>query len=143
MAALLTVCPSPNWAWAVSQVSTNFTAVCKSWTRSCTLSAPAIERAMSAAMVCEVPSSQTAFGSDPRIVGARLAVSKTMPGSDPNAVWLEGTSHTIAALIARSIAGADSVHDRVQDLQASVNLVDTCEAAQAQLGAGQTVNGTA
>ena len=71
------------------------------------------------------------------------SLAPTIPGSDPNAVWLEGTSHTIAALIARSIAGADSVRDRVQDLQAAVKLVDTCEAAQSQLGAGQTVNGAA
>jgi len=71
------------------------------------------------------------------------SLAPTIPGSDPNAVWLEGTSHTIAALVARSIAGADSVRDRVQDLQASVKLVDTCESAQSQLGAGQTVNGIA
>jgi len=71
------------------------------------------------------------------------SLAPTIPGSDPNAVWLEGTSHTIAALIARSIAGADSPHDRVQDLQNAVKFVDTCEAAQAQLGAGQTVNGAA
>lgn len=71
------------------------------------------------------------------------SLAPTIPGSDPKAVWLEGTSHTIAALIARSIAGADSLHDRVQDLQNAVKFVDTCEAAQAQLGAGQTVNGAA
>jgi hypothetical protein len=71
------------------------------------------------------------------------SLAPTIPGSDPNAVWLEGTSHTIAALIARSIAGADSVRDRVQDLRAAVEFVDTCENAQAQLGAGQTVNGAA
>jgi hypothetical protein len=71
------------------------------------------------------------------------SLAPTIPGSDPHAVWLEGTSHTIAALIARSIAGADSVRDRVQDLQTAVRLVDTCETAEAQLGAGQTVNGAA
>jgi hypothetical protein len=69
------------------------------------------------------------------------SLAPTIAGSDPNAVWLEGTSHTIAAIIARSIAGADRLRDRVQDLQAAAKLVDTCEAAQAQLGAGQTVNG--
>jgi hypothetical protein len=69
------------------------------------------------------------------------SLAPTIPGSDPNAVWLEGTSHTIAALIARSIAGADNVRDRVQDLRTAVEFVDTCENAQAQLGAGQTVNG--
>jgi hypothetical protein len=69
------------------------------------------------------------------------SLAPTIAGSDPNAVWLEGTSHTIAAIIARSIAGADRLRDRVQDLQSAAKLVDTCEAAQAQLGAGQTVNG--
>jgi hypothetical protein len=71
------------------------------------------------------------------------SLAPTIPRSDRTAVWLEGTSHTIAALIARSVAGADSVHDRVQDLQTAVKFVDTCESAQAQLGAGQTVNGAA
>jgi hypothetical protein len=71
------------------------------------------------------------------------SLAPTIPRSDRTAVWLEGTSHTIAALIARSVAGADSVHDRVQDLQTAVKFVDTCETAQAQLGAGQTVNGAA
>jgi hypothetical protein len=69
------------------------------------------------------------------------SLSPTIAGSDPNAVWLEGTSHTIAALIARSIAGGDSLRDRVNDLQTAVKFVDTCESAQDQLGGGQTVNG--
>jgi hypothetical protein len=69
------------------------------------------------------------------------SLTPTIPGSDASAVWLEGTSHTIAALIARSIVGADGLHDRVRDLQAAVKFVDTCETAQAQLGEGQTVNG--
>ncbi|HEY1985518.1 MAG TPA: hypothetical protein VGG85_08915 [Terracidiphilus sp.] len=61
---------------------------------------------------------------------------------DPNAVWLEGTSHTIAALIAR-LAGGENFHARLQDIQTATGFVSTCEAAQAQLGAGQTVNGLA
>jgi hypothetical protein len=62
-------------------------------------------------------------------------------GTDPDAVWLEGTSHTIAALIARAAAGRESFQHRLQDLQTAAGLVATCESAQNQLGAGQTVAG--
>ncbi len=60
---------------------------------------------------------------------------------DPNAVWLEGTAHTIAALTARSVAGGGGFQKRIEDLKAAVALVKTCEAAQAELGPGQTING--
>ena len=69
--------------------------------------------------------------------------SLNTPTYDPNAVWLEGTSHTIAALMAREIAGAGSLANRLHDLQNALKFVNTCETAQAQLGAGQTVNGKA
>jgi hypothetical protein len=69
------------------------------------------------------------------------SLNPTIPGSDPHAVWLEGTSHTIATLIARTVAGGDSLRDRIEDLQTAQKFVNTCETAQAQLGEGQTVNG--
>ena len=59
--------------------------------------------------------------------------------ADPNAVWLEGTAHTIAALIAR--AGGENGNSRAADWQTALKLVNTCDSAQAQLGANQTVNG--
>jgi len=62
---------------------------------------------------------------------------------DPNAVWLEGTAHTIAALVARIVAGGGNFHARLQDIQAAAGLVNTCESAQAELGGVQTVNGIA
>ena len=65
------------------------------------------------------------------------------PAYDPNAVWLEGTSHTIAALTAREIAGAGGLTSRLHDLETTLKFVNTCGTAQAQLGAGQTVNGKA
>jgi hypothetical protein len=65
----------------------------------------------------------------------------TIPGCDPDAVWLEGTSHTIAALVARATAGGANLHQRLHDIQQALSFVATCETAQAQLGAGQTVNG--
>ncbi len=65
---------------------------------------------------------------------------------DPNAVWLEGTAHTIAALFARSVtdllaprdfgnAGGDAVN--------ALQLLNNILAAQQKLGVGQTVGGTA
>lgn len=69
--------------------------------------------------------------------------SLNTPKYDPSAVWLEGTSHTIAALVAREKEGSGSLSNRLHDLQTALKLVNTCEIAQAQLGAWQTVNGKA
>lgn len=62
---------------------------------------------------------------------------------DPNAVWLEGTAHTIAALVARGAAWGETFHSRMRALQTAGKLVSTCESAQQELGAGQTVGGQA
>jgi len=67
--------------------------------------------------------------------------SLTTTADDPTAVWLEGTSHTIAALIARIIAGNESLSSRYTDLGTVEYFIENCEKAQAELGAGQTVNG--
>ena len=56
---------------------------------------------------------------------------------DPNAVWLEGTAHAIAALVARALRGT------FRDLQTVAKFVNMCETAQQELGGGQTVGGTA
>jgi hypothetical protein len=69
--------------------------------------------------------------------------SLTTGFADPNAVWLEGTSHTIAALIARIIAGNGSLFSRFGDLGTVLFFVENCQKAQGELGAGQTVNGVA
>ena len=60
---------------------------------------------------------------------------------DPNAVWLEGTSHTIAALTARAIYGGGGLSKRIEDLKAAIALGKTLETAQSELGVGQTING--
>lgn len=60
---------------------------------------------------------------------------------DPNAVWLEGTAHTVAALLAqiRASGGSPQPAD-----QAIVNLLlQNLARAQSKLGAGQTVGGAA
>ncbi len=67
--------------------------------------------------------------------------SLTTTADDPTAVWLEGTSHTIAALIARIINGHGSLSSRFADLGTVEYFIENCEKAQAELGAGQTVNG--
>ncbi len=61
---------------------------------------------------------------------------------DPNAVWLEGTAHTVAALIARSLPPQfdPTLKD---DLATAVLLLKNIGLAQQNLGAGQTVGGTA
>ncbi len=63
------------------------------------------------------------------------------PGSDPNAVWLEGTSHTVAALVARSLVGRDSLPKLFSDLETALYFLSNCRTAQSELGAGLTVNG--
>ena len=63
--------------------------------------------------------------------------------TDPNAVWLEGTGHAIAALAARVLRGGDNLFGLLKDLQAAVGLVEQSIKAQTELGAGQTVNSKA
>jgi hypothetical protein len=63
-------------------------------------------------------------------------------GDDPNAVWLEGTAHTIAALTARAIAGRDSLPRLFQDLSTALSFLHQSQTAQAELGVGQKVNGS-
>jgi hypothetical protein len=64
-----------------------------------------------------------------------------LPGCDPHAVWLEGTSHTVAGLLARTIAGRETLPARFKDLTTAIGFLDQIEIAQSELGAGQTVNG--
>ncbi len=60
--------------------------------------------------------------------------------TDPNAVWLEGTGHTIAALAARVLRGGENIASLLTDLQSAASLVEQCIKAQTELGANQTVN---
>lgn len=68
------------------------------------------------------------------------SLTPSIAGCDPHAVWLEGTSHTIAALVARASAGNESLAARFHDMEQSLAFLANCRAAQAELGAGQTVN---
>lgn len=100
--------------------------------------------------IANLQTTDTAASRDSSLTGSERftgivfdTASLTTPSYDPNAVWLEGTSHTIAALTARSITGVGGLRGRIDDLQTALKFVNTCETAEAELGAGQTVNGTA
>ena len=67
--------------------------------------------------------------------------SLTTTADDPNAVWLEGTAHTAAALAARVLRGGDTLPELFADLTHAAGLLKYCEHAQAILGVGQTVGG--
>lgn len=60
---------------------------------------------------------------------------------DPNAVWLEGSAHGVAALLSSAVSGAGNFHERRAAFEAAETLVEMCRKAQAELGANQTVNG--
>jgi len=64
-----------------------------------------------------------------------------LPGCDPQAVWLEGTSHTVAGLLARTIAGREPLQARFKDLTTAIGFLNQIDIAQSELGVGQTVNG--
>jgi hypothetical protein len=74
------------------------------------------------------------------IVFDTASLTPSIAGCDPHAVWLEGTSHTIAALVARTSAGNENIAARFHDIQQSLAFLANCRTAQSELGAGQTVN---
>jgi len=81
---------------------------------------------------------------DQKITGLNFdtaSFAPILPGCDPNAVWLEGTSHTVAALVARAIAGRDSLPALFKDLSTAIGFLNQIQTAQSELGAGQTING--
>ncbi len=67
--------------------------------------------------------------------------SLSTTADDPDAVWLEGTSHTIAALAARALRGSGNLSGIVKDVHTAAGLVGQCMLAQAELGAGKTAGG--
>ncbi|MBV9083482.1 MAG: hypothetical protein JOZ62_12450 [Acidobacteriaceae bacterium] len=57
---------------------------------------------------------------------------------DPNAVWLEGTAHTVAALLAQMASSGNSAPS---DSATVILLLENLRLAQSKLGTGQTVGG--
>lgn len=62
---------------------------------------------------------------------------------DPNAVWLEGTGHLAAALLARGWKAAQDLPGSHGDVNTAEVLLDSIRATQETLGLGQTVGGRA
>ena len=63
------------------------------------------------------------------------------PTADNDAVWLEGTSHLIAALLLRRLPAKNDIPSFHGDLNLASSLLESVQVAQNSLGAGQTVNG--
>ena len=63
------------------------------------------------------------------------------PSVDADAVWLEGTSHLIAALLLRRLPAEDDIPSFHGDVDLASSLLENVQVAQNSLGAGQTVNG--
>ena len=82
--------------------------------------------------------SQTVRG----LVFDTASLATALPTADPHAVWLEGTGHTAAALLARILRG-EGVPAIINDLTAALGLLQQCIVAQTTLGAGKTVGGKA
>jgi hypothetical protein len=62
---------------------------------------------------------------------------------DADAVWCEGTSHLVAALLARGLPGSKDIPSFHGDLNTAGLLLEAVQVAQASLGSGQTVGGKA
>lgn len=62
---------------------------------------------------------------------------------DPNAVWLEGTGHLAAALLARRLQAAQDLPGFQGDINTARILLDNIRVAQQTQGKGQTVGGRA
>jgi hypothetical protein len=60
---------------------------------------------------------------------------------EDHAVWLEGTAHTIAALVVRAQVGGDSLPKLFEDLSTAVGFLNQLQIGQKELGMGQKVNG--
>ncbi len=60
---------------------------------------------------------------------------------DPNAVWLEGTAHGAAALLARQLPPHEDIPTFYGDLASALFLLDNIRLAQSKLGTAQTLAG--
>jgi hypothetical protein len=60
---------------------------------------------------------------------------------DADAVWLEGTSHLVAALLLRRLPEKNDIPSFHGDVALAASLLENVQVAQNSLGAGQTVNG--
>lgn len=69
------------------------------------------------------------------------SLAAALPGTDPHAVWLEGTGHMIATLAVRAQHSTGNLLAPLNDLRLAAVLVEQSIKAQTRLGKDQTVNG--
>jgi hypothetical protein len=62
---------------------------------------------------------------------------------DADGVWCEGTSHTVAALLARGLPPKQDIPSFHGDMNTAALMLESVQVAQASLGFGQTVGGKA
>ncbi len=121
---------------------------CQTWSYMAVLDAPSagtIDWALAnlqttdtaAALNSGLTGSETVRG----LVFDTASLTTTLAGADPHAVWLEGTAHTAAALVARVLRAGESIPKLLSDLTEAVGLLGQCIVAQQELGAGQTAGG--
>ncbi len=100
--------------------------------------------------VAHLQATDTAASRDTSLSGAEKftgmvfdTASLSTPTYDPNAVWLEGTGHTVCALLTRILSGQLTLPELYRDVLQAILFLENMGAAQAQLGAGQTIGGVA
>jgi len=74
---------------------------------------------------------------------SKLGVGLGDASVDADAVWLEGTSHLIAALLLRRLPAQNDIPSFHGDIALASSLLESVQVAQNSLGANQTVNGQA
>jgi hypothetical protein len=72
---------------------------------------------------------------------SKLGVALGDNSVDADAVWLEGTSHLVAALLLRRLPEKNDIPSFHGDVALAAALLENVQVAQNSLGAGQTVNG--
>ena len=133
------------------QVSINFYPVpedCQTWSYMATLDnthAGTIDWALN-----NLQATDTSTAPNSSLTGSQIftgmvfdSASLNTTSFDPDAVWLEGTAHTMAALVARAIAAPGGLAAHGADLEQVLSFLIQSQNAQSQLGVNQTVGGQA
>ena len=121
---------------------------CQTWSYLAALDAPSqgtIDWALANLVTTDTPqATDSSLTGSQKIEGLVFSsASLTTTQDDPHAVWLEGTAHTAAALIARVLRGGGTLPSLLTDLEHAAQALGQCVTAQQQLGAGKTVGGHA
>ena len=133
------------------QVTLNTTPIpedCQTWSYLAALDAASsgtIDWALSNLVTADTASARgTSLSGSQTIAGLVFSsASLTTAADDPHAVWLEGTAHTAAALIARVLRGGRPLPSLLSDLNHAALGLGQCVLAQRLLGVGKTAGGHA